>query len=146
MIKINLLTMCCLSLLVACSSVKPVASQPVNQSIQVTPHQPVTVDKKAIKRSIKLFDRGSFVAINELTSLDGVLTVKANNIYQNRRGDLIFTKDAVLRFKCGTSANATMIEINGNQFLVPVILQNKDHVPTGCVKYNGAIKFAKFIK
>ena len=146
MIKINSLTMCCLSLLVACSSVKPVASQPVIQSTQVTQHQPVIVDKKAIKRSIKLFDRGSFVAINELTSLDGVLTVKANNIYQNRRGDLIFTKDAVLRFKCGTSANATMIEINGNQFLVPVILQNKDHVPTGCVKYNGAIKFVKFIK
>ena len=146
MIKINSLTMCCLSLLVACSSVKPVASQPVIQSPQVTQHQPVIVDKKAIKRSIKLFDRGSFVAINELTSLDGVLTVKANNIYQNRRGDLIFTKDAVLRFRCSTSANATMIEINGNQFLVPVILQNKDHVPTGCVKYNGAIKFAKFIK
>jgi hypothetical protein len=145
-IKINLLTMGCLSVLVGCSSVKPVASQPVIQSTQVTQHQSVTVDKNAIKQSVRFFDMGSFVAINELTSLDGVLTAKANNIYQNKRGDLIFTKDAVLRFKCGTSANATMIEINSNQFSVPVVLQNKDHVPTGCVKYNGAIKLAKFVK
>ena len=139
--------MCCLSILVACSSIKPVASQPVNQSTtQVAQNQQAAVDKKAIKRNLKLFNKGSFVSISELTTLDGILTAKANNIYQNKRGDLVFTKDAILKFKCDTGGNAIMVEINSSQFSVPVILQNKDHVPTGCIKYNGAIKFAKFIK
>lgn len=145
MIKSRVLITCCLSGLVACSTVKPVPSSPVQQQVNQTPS--VTVVRLNPKnKKVKLFDKGSSIAINELTSLDGVLTAKANNLYQNKRGDLIFTKDAVLRFKCGTGSDATMIEINGNQFSVPVILQNKDHVATGCVKYNGAIKFAKFVK
>jgi hypothetical protein len=146
MIKINLINIHCLIILVmvsACSSFENVASKPITQSKQVT--QNVISSKKITQRNIK-FDNGSFIAIKELSSLDGILIVKASNAYQNKQSDLIFTKNAILRFKCGDNTSANMIQINNNQFSVPVILQNKDHVPTGCLKSNGMIKFAKFIK
>ena len=87
MIKSKLLTMCCLSVLVACSTVKSVPSSPV-QPQQVNQLPSAKVYPNASNKKIKLFDRESFVMISELTSLDGILTAKANNIYQNKQTHL----------------------------------------------------------
>ena len=137
----NLILLSCFAL-IACSS-QSVPNKPVEQS-QV--FQPISssVSKSDAKKFAKSFIKGDVVRITELTSVNNVLTAKADNLYQNRHGKFVFGRNSLLKFKCDSTVKLT--EANGINVSIPVVLQNKDHVQTDCDGSNGVIKYVKFLK
>lgn len=145
MVRKNILMGLCMGALLACSA-ETVPDKPVYSTPLLQPMPTVVSNEAEAKRFSKRFDKDSLVPISEITSLDDSLTAKSDSLYQNKHGDLVFTQNTILKFKCGNNRRASLIEVNGVNISIPVTLQNKDHVSTGCNKENGSIKYVKFLK
>ena len=105
-----------------------------------------TVATRAVSNSTYRFEPGSVVEVRELSSIANILTVKTIDLLQNQRGDLIISQGAVLKLICSNNTKVQLNEINNKRFSVPVVLQNKEHEPTGCDKTNGVIKYLQITR
>ena len=136
--NISSLMMCSAVLLWGCSSAVPVATHPVG--VISTP----PVNQAEISKNSKDFDNGGRVRVSELTYIDEVLTARADHSYSNRHGKFVFGKNALLKFNC--KKGVTLTSVNSMVVSVSSILENKDHVSTGCGKNNGYIRYVRFVK
>lgn len=133
----NLIVSLCCFAGVACSS-QSVPNKPVEQAQTISS----SISKSDATKFAKSFIKGDKVRVTELISVNDCLTVKADTLYQNRHGKFVFGRNSLLKFKCDSTV--TLTEVNGISVSIPVILHNKDHVPTDCEASNGAVKSVRF--